>query len=96
MWSLSYYCISWILTLNLLMVYLQLLRTASLLLPIYILCGIIFAPSCFLNRSIKLCSDNSTYLKEKLKLIENFHVKLDYPLHVQYDMYNVYVINFTG
>ena len=41
------------------------------------------------NRSIKLCSDSSVLLKEKLKLINNFHVNLDYPLHVLYDMYNV-------
>ena len=41
------------------------------------------------NQSIKLCSDNSTLLKEKLKLIKNFHVKLDYPLHVLFDMYSV-------
>ena len=41
------------------------------------------------NRSIKLSRDNSTLLKEKLKLIKNFHAKLDYPLHVLCDMYNV-------
>ena len=34
-------------------------------------------------------------LKEKIKLIKNFHVKLDYPLHVLYDMYNVCVANQT-
>ena len=49
----------------------------------------------FFNRSIKLCSDNSTLLKEKLTLIKNFHVKLDYPFHVLYDMYNVCVANLT-
>ena len=39
------------------------------------------------NRLIKLCSDNSKLLKEKIKLIKKyFHVKLDYPLHVLYDM----------
>ena len=47
------------------------------------------------NRSIKLCSDNSTLLKEKLKLIKKFHVKLNYPLLVLYNMYNVYVANLT-
>ena len=47
------------------------------------------------NRSIKLCSDKSTLLKEKLKLIKTFHAKLDYPLHVLHDMYNVYVANMT-
>ena len=34
------------------------------------------------NRSLKLCSDNKTLLKEKLKLIKNFYEQLDYPLHV--------------
>ena len=34
-------------------------------------------------------------LKEKLKLINNFHVNLDYPLHVLYDMYNVCVEHWT-
>ena len=47
------------------------------------------------NRSIKLCNDTSTLLKEKLKLIKTFHVKLDYLLHVLYDMYNVCVANMT-
>ena len=47
------------------------------------------------NRSIKLCSDSSVLLKEKLKLINNFHVNLDYPLRVLYDMYNVCVAHLT-
>ena len=47
------------------------------------------------NQSIRLCNDNSTLLKKKLKLIKNFHVKLDYPLHVLYDKYNACVANLT-
>ena len=47
------------------------------------------------NRSIKLRSDNSTLVKEKLKLMKKFYVKLYYPLHVLYDMYNACVTNLT-
>ena len=47
------------------------------------------------NRSVELCSDSSVLLKEKLKLINNFHVNLDYPLHMFYDMYNVSVAHLT-
>ena len=38
---------------------------------------------------------SSVLLKEKLKLINNFHINLDYPLHVLYDMYNVCVAHLT-
>ena len=47
------------------------------------------------NRSIKLCRDSSELLKENLKLFNNFYVNLDYPLHVLYDMNNVYVAHLT-
>jgi hypothetical protein len=44
-------------------------------------------------RSLKICSNNNILLKEKLHIIQNFHLKLDYPLHVLYEIYRVCVAN---
>ena len=48
---------------------------------------------CLFSRSFKICRNNNLLLKEKIQLINNFHFKLDYPLHVLYEVYRVCVSN---
>ena len=49
---------------------------------------------CLFSRSFKICHDNNLLLKEKIQLINNIHFKLNYPLHVLYEVYRVCVLMF--
>jgi hypothetical protein len=63
-----------------------------------------FTPLCFkmatikslFDRSFRICSTTSLLVKEKLQLIHDFHNKLDFPLHVLYNVYDKCFTRFHG